>query len=245
VAVRRLRSDLRSFRELVDAQWSDPLRQELRWLGTELGAVRDLDVFIGRLGADATRVGGADDPGVAALISAAREMRAGMHARLTATLRSQRYAELRDRLCRAARAPRFTLAARLHAEEAIGPVIRRRYKRVRDAVNDLPQRPPLRQLHRVRIFAKRLRYASEAAALVAGRDASHLAERAEALQEALGELNDADIACATLRRLRRRPELALPANALLSLELEAAARARAAWPAVWHALSRKEVRAWL
>ena len=245
VAVRRLRSDLRSFRALIDAQWSDALRQELRWLGTELGAVRDLDVFIGRLGADAMRVGGADDPGVAALISAARDMRAGARTRLATALRSQRYAELRQVLRRAARAPRLTLAARLRADEALAPIIRRRYKRVRDAVEGLPQRPPLRQLHRVRILAKRLRYASEAAALVAGEVASSLGKRAEELQDVLGELNDAESACGMLRRLRRRPGFALPANALLSLELEAAAHARAAWPLAWRALSAKQVRAWL
>lgn len=245
VAVRRLRSDLRSFRALIDAQWSDTLRQELRWLGTELGTVRDLDVFIGRLGAGATRVGGAGDPSVAALIRAAREMRAIARVRLATTLRSQRYDELRERLRRAARAPRLTLAARLRADEALGPIIRKRYKRVRDAVKSLPQRPPIRQLHRIRILAKRLRYTSEAAALSAGENATRLAACAEALQDALGELNDADIACRTLRRLRRRPGLALPANALLSLELEAAARARAAWPSAWRALAAKDVRTWL
>ena len=53
VATRRLRSDLRTFEPFVDAQWAADLRAELRWLGSELGAVRDLEVQRDRLRAHA------------------------------------------------------------------------------------------------------------------------------------------------------------------------------------------------
>ncbi len=46
VATRRLRSDLRTFRPVVDTDWSEPLRDELRWLGELLGRVRDADVLL-------------------------------------------------------------------------------------------------------------------------------------------------------------------------------------------------------
>jgi inorganic triphosphatase YgiF len=45
VGARRLRSDLRTFAPLLDAAWMDFLRTELRWLGTEVGVVRDCDVL--------------------------------------------------------------------------------------------------------------------------------------------------------------------------------------------------------
>src|SRR4029450_1017703 len=43
VATRRLRSDLRTFRPLLDEEWSTALRNELRWLARALGDVRDGD----------------------------------------------------------------------------------------------------------------------------------------------------------------------------------------------------------
>ncbi len=49
VATRRLRSDLRTFREQLDAEPRDRLREELDWLGDELGRARDLDVLDDRL----------------------------------------------------------------------------------------------------------------------------------------------------------------------------------------------------
>jgi len=45
VAVRRLRAILRVSRSLFDPKWVDGLRRELKWLGTALGRVRDLDVL--------------------------------------------------------------------------------------------------------------------------------------------------------------------------------------------------------
>ncbi|MET0920825.1 MAG: CHAD domain-containing protein, partial [Acidimicrobiia bacterium] len=45
VATRRLRSDLRTFRSVIDEQWSESLRAELKWLGERLGEVRDADVL--------------------------------------------------------------------------------------------------------------------------------------------------------------------------------------------------------
>ncbi len=49
VATRRLRADLRTFRPVLDREWSEPLRDELRWLGRSLGAVRDADVMLASL----------------------------------------------------------------------------------------------------------------------------------------------------------------------------------------------------
>src|SRR5262249_50034841 len=44
--VRRLRAILRAARSLFDVEQSEALRTELDWLGTALGAVRDLDVLL-------------------------------------------------------------------------------------------------------------------------------------------------------------------------------------------------------
>src|SRR5207302_6077556 len=49
VATRRMRSTLRTFRPLLDATRTEPLRRELHWLAGLLGAVRDGDVMAARL----------------------------------------------------------------------------------------------------------------------------------------------------------------------------------------------------
>lgn len=244
VAVRRLRSDLRTFRELVDARWSGKLRQELRWLGGELGAVRDYDVFLSRLRAAAKRSGAAGDPNIAALIAAARDARSASRAHMVEALRSSRYSRLRSRLELAARSPRLTLAARLNASQAFPKIVKRRKKKIKEAADGLPARPSFAALHRIRILSKRLRYAAEAIEGAAGEQAASLAKSAERLQDVLGELNDAVTACGLLRRMRARQELALAANALLALEIEAVGRARDAWPAVYQKLATTELPSW-
>ena len=52
VGTRRLRSDLRTFREAAGPRMGRTMRAELKWLGAALGDVRDLDVMLERLRAD-------------------------------------------------------------------------------------------------------------------------------------------------------------------------------------------------
>src|SRR5207247_10444712 len=49
VATRRLRSQLRTFRTLLDTEWANALREDLRWLGSGLGSVRDRQVMAQRV----------------------------------------------------------------------------------------------------------------------------------------------------------------------------------------------------
>ena len=45
VATRRVRSDLKTFGDILDPLWRSHLRSELKWLGAVLGELRDLDVL--------------------------------------------------------------------------------------------------------------------------------------------------------------------------------------------------------
>ena len=49
VAARRLRSDLKTFSLLLEPGWVGRVRDELRWVGDALGAVRDTDVLVNTL----------------------------------------------------------------------------------------------------------------------------------------------------------------------------------------------------
>jgi CHAD domain-containing protein len=103
-------------------------------------------------------------------------------------------------------------------------------------------------LHEIRIRAKRVRYAAEAAAPVIGGRAKRFAVAATALQTVLGEHQDAVTAAAWLRERATTTddvELAWVAGLLAAEERAAAAAARAEWTALWDALDRRRLRSWL
>ena len=98
VAVRRMRSVLKSTRALFDEAWLKALRAELRWIGGELAAARDLDVLLASLGKKA----GPDELPVVRLLETERR-RAWKRARKA--LSGERYLKLLDRLTSAVEAP--------------------------------------------------------------------------------------------------------------------------------------------
>ena len=98
-------------------------------------------------------------------------------------------------------------------------------------------RPPSdRELHGIRIAAKRVRYAAEAVEPVAGRPVRLLARRVEGVQTILGEQHDTVVACRALRELTG--ENAFFAGELAALEVLAGVKARARWRAAWRTAKR-------
>jgi CHAD domain-containing protein len=57
VAIRRLRSVLRTARPMLDRAWVDDTRAELDRFGQLLGAIRDLDVLLEHLSVEARELG--------------------------------------------------------------------------------------------------------------------------------------------------------------------------------------------
>jgi len=247
IATRRLRSDLRTLRDYVDERWAQNLRGELRWLGAELGAVRDIEVLRERLAQHAALL---PDAETAAALEAIRRLEADHDAARTDLLRAlrhPRYAQLHRGLHDAATAPRLTSAAQARAVDALPDSVRPMWKRLRRAVGDLGTVPSDAALHEVRIRAKRCRYASELAAPVIGRPARDLGVALARVQDVLGEHQDAVVADAWLAKTA--PECA-PAEAyalgmLAEVERSMAVRARAALPSAWDAANRRRLRAWL
>ncbi len=105
VATRRLRSDLRTFRSMVDHEWAEPLREELRWLGTVLGEARDADVLLARLAGRTEMIPATEAPGVAQVIEALEQRRKEAHSSMIGSINGERYVALLDRLVEAAQAP--------------------------------------------------------------------------------------------------------------------------------------------
>jgi CHAD domain-containing protein len=247
VATRRLRSDLRMLHDFVDARWALSLRAELRWLGAELGAVRDLEVLRGRLTLHAALLPDAEADAARTGIRRLDTNIATARAELLVALRSARYAQVHRALHDAAIDPPLTAAADALAIEALPAAVRPTWRRLRRTVDDLAVVPSDAALHEVRIRAKRLRYAAELAAPVVGRPARDLAAAAARVQDVLGEHQDSVVADAWLAKTAPEcsPAAAYALGMLAEIERGLALRARSALPAAWRAARARSLRAWL
>ena len=248
VATRRLRSHLRTFRTLLDPEWAEQLRAELGWLGAELGAVRDADVLLERLEARIAALDPEDRTAAAPLLDRLLRQQAAAREVLLDGLRSPRYLELLDRLVDAAHRPRVVMRIGASDEDTLRSLVRRPWRQLRDAVDELPDPAPDPALHAIRIRAKRARYATEVVAPAFGRPARDFAKALTNVQDVLGEHQDAVVAGAWLRAnalALTDPRAAYAAGELGAAERAAADASRAAWPDAWRAVARKRLRSWL
>ena len=168
VATRKLRSHLRTFGPLLEPEWLDPLRTELGWLGLALGAVRDREVLLERLRARAQELPEDDRRAAVGLLKILEQEIAGLRKKLMTDLDSERYVDLLERLVAAALDPSTMPDAQLAAVGSLPVIASGPWRRLRSAVRQLPGRPTDPELHRIRILAKRARYAAEAVAPVTG-----------------------------------------------------------------------------
>jgi CHAD domain-containing protein len=246
VATRRLRSTLRSFRKLLEPEWTTRLRDELKWLADLLGAVRDADVLLGRFEGHLEALPEADAEAGRRLLRGLIERREADRGRLLAAMGESRYATLLDDLVAAALAPALLPGADQPAVEVMPALVAKPWRRLRKTVRAAGDDPTDEELHQVRIRAKRARYAAEAVEPVIGKQAERFADAAADLQDVLGDQHDAVVGEAWLRqaaRSARRGE-AVAAGQLVAAERTGAAAARAAWPSAWKALDKKKLRSW-
>ena len=246
VATRRLRSDLRTFAPLLSDAWTADLRDELSWLGAILGAVRDGDVLRARLEGELSALAPDDRPAGRTLIALLESERQQARAAMADALADHRYTQLVGALRIAADAPKFDRDPNQKARPVLAKLVRRAWARLERAVADLDDAPSDEQLHDIRIRAKRVRYAAEAAAPAWGGRARKLAAAATTVQDVLGRFNDAVVTEAWLRTAAaREPDVALVAGILVERQRHAAAACRAEFPAVWKKAAKPKLRTWL
>ena len=245
VATRKLRSHLRTFGPLLDPEWTEPLRSELGWLAMGLGAVRDREVLLERLRERARSLPAPDLRSANSLLHVLEVEIETLRKKLLAELGSLRYVDVLESLVAAAHSPATLPEADQPASTVLPPLAAGPWRRLRSAVRQLPDPPTDPELHRIRILAKRARYAAEAVAPVAGTAATGFARAAAKLQTVLGEHQDSVTAQAWLRGSRISGRRAFVAGELIAMEHIAAEEARAKWPKVWKALDRKQLREWM
>ena len=245
VATRRLRSDLKSLRDLLDPVWVAHVRGDLKWLGAALGEVRDLDVLRKSLNGvpaelDRTLMGQRD----------------AANTRVTLVLEDARYLDLLDRLHAASELVPLAGGdaaelAREKARDALPVIVGANWRKLRRQVRKAGRHPDPGRLHRIRIKAKELRYSSEFAEPFFERPARRMAKAARRLQDQLGEHHDAVAAGDWLRTLAYADDGArLPgAVAFQAGGLAADARRRqdhfeAVWERTWKKLRKPSHTDW-
>lgn len=203
VAIRRLRATLRSFGAVYDPDDRSSFADELRWAGNLLGDVRDLQVLAERFG---TEDAAADPDAHRVIAQAIQRDRAEAWQSVVDSLASARGTALFDTIARWRDDPPFTPKSERPADRARKRVdkadarVARRIARAR-AASDAGSTDARELLHDARKAAKRHRYAVELAQPVLGAKAERTIERRQALQDALGEHQDAVVALAFLQQI--------------------------------------------
>jgi CHAD domain-containing protein len=245
VATRRVRSALRTFRDVIEPEWGRSLRDRSKGVADALGAVRDTEVLRDRLRSRESSLPEGDRKGLDQLVTMLEVTRDEARERLLAAIGDPTYVALLDELVEAAREPRVLEdAAGAPAASELPSALERPWQHLEDAVDEAREDPSDASLHAVRIRAKRARYAAEAVSPVFGKRAEAFAEAAADLQDELGEHQDSVVARAWLRDAAASGGDAFVAGELSAIEAHDAAAIRATWPKAWKALSRKRLRFW-
>jgi CHAD domain-containing protein len=243
VGLRRIRSDLRTFGELVEPTWAEAVRAESGWLAGVLGEVRDRDVLLVGLRAAADRVEPVDRAAVDAVLDRLARERARAQRGLLAALAGRRHQALLERL---AEPVPVADGADRRAADGLPSLAAAAHRKLRRAVARLPEAPDDDALHRVRIRAKRARYAAELAAPIVGRRANRAAKAVGGLQEVLGRHHDHVVAAAWLRHAlptASRPQ-AYAIGLLVADQVAAADACRGGWSSAWSRAERAGRDAW-
>jgi CHAD domain-containing protein len=250
VATRRLRSTLRTYRDLWEPARVSFLRGELKWLAELIGGVRDGQVLTERLsraideaGADAAEVGTRLREHLGAGVEQGR-------AALGAALDSARYLRLLNELDEFD-VPAGGKAADRHVKRRTAKALTKA-----DALLDTAERDYFtghedadEALHEARKAYKQARYAAEVFAPSVGKPAKRLVSRLTALQDVLGAHQDSVVARHLLRDLAGRAHAAgqngFGYGVLHARQEQAGERALDDLPAARRAARRAKLRAWL
>ena len=208
VATRRMRAAIKVFEGALPerAKW---LREELRWLAQVLGEVRDLDVQEERFERWIAKAAEDDVEHLRKILGGLGKRREGARKDMLKALDSVRYERLEtsfaEMLRRGPGAERELAPSGGAAGEPVTKtapdLISARYRKWRKAAKKLAGDSPAEAFHDVRKKGKKLRYALEFVAEVYGGPVKALIKPLKAVQDDLGDHQDAVVAAETLREL--------------------------------------------
>jgi len=193
VATRRLRATLKLYADFLPERASR-FERGLRWVGSSLGEVRDLDVHLERLAREASEGGCGES--LDEIIAALQERRDEARQRMLEMLDSARYERLLSSFAGVLRRGPSPTGSIL---EVAPDLVRRRYKKARKAADSLSEDSPPEDFHDLRKKGRRLRYALEPLQGIYGKPAQRMVEVLKELQDDLGDHQDLVVAVAMLR----------------------------------------------
>ncbi len=225
VATRRARAAARLYAAFFEGKNKRIKRfeRDLRTTGRLLGRVRDMDVALDKLGRYAAEHDGEDDKGFRELRRHWKQTREKAHKSLVDWLDSPGYAMFVKDLGRFCETPGEAVAP-FHPVAGVPPIphqvrhvipskILERYEAIRTfemlferaEANEIEtQVVPVETLHALRIECKYLRYHLEFNSVLLGPEGKQIISTLKALQEELGELNDASVSIQMLEKARKR-----------------------------------------
>jgi CHAD domain-containing protein len=218
VAIRRLRSALSLFRAHLPAD-AQRYKEALRWIAGLLGEVRDLDVQREQLLAWQSSCAFPWAEDLAPVHTWLARQRARAQASLLRGLKTTRYQHFASAFSRFLREGETAAGEAGHApvRQALPRLIRKRHAKLRKLGDALTLNAPPEDYHALRIRCKRLRYALDMVAHLFGHRARTYLARCAALQDLLGELQDAHVVACRARAWATGAKPALPPTAIFAL----------------------------
>jgi inorganic triphosphatase YgiF len=201
IGLRRLRAAISLFPEILGDAQTDKVKKELKWLSGELGPLRELDVFVTRVVTPVKRRH-ARKQGVPGLSNDFEQRRTAALERAQDALRSARYRALALNVAAWLETGEWTKPqddlvrgrGEVSIETLAATQLGRRFKKIRKKGRSLTELDARRR-HKLRIQAKKVRYAAEFfAGVFPGKKATKRREAFLAalrdMQDCLGDLND-------------------------------------------------------
>ena len=247
VASRRLRSALRTLGPLLDADWDSRTRDELKQLSGALGAARDAEVGLALVGEVLDEIG-ADDS-LRELVAEEYAIE-DTHQAAVQVLRNRRWVRLLDALVEGACEPPVRDLASSPLRSVAPKLVGRSWDHFEKKASHLmADTSPAADYHRVRVLAKRARYAVETVAPAYGKPASRFASLVSKVQDALGDHQDCVVATDVLHRMARKPgmgqEHAFVLGQAVQVLIDREASHRERFHELWPELRRKRHRSWI
>jgi inorganic triphosphatase YgiF len=206
-ALRRIRSALRVFRGATGRDLESEIRDDIRWLAGVMGEARDWDVLATATLPPLLEARG-DSAAADTLVADVAARRGAAHEALRTARHSPRHAHLVLALARWLAQARASGPGRGDLHKLAQRALRKRHGKFMDALKRLSHGDPS-QRHRLRIEAKRFRYAVDAfESLYPGKRVKALVRPLRKVQAALGDANDAAVAWRLLASLDPTPALA-------------------------------------
>ncbi|MDT5158750.1 MAG: hypothetical protein QOH51_3107 [Acidobacteriota bacterium] len=221
VASRRLRSALRDFKDFLDGE--DVPKRRIKKVARALGEVRDVDVNIASLLEIRSKADGEEvAAGIEGLLNELSTQRERARKRLESSLSETKLAELRQKFLARLESDSGGVREKRDGGRARGAwkavsfrlvgreIIKARLAELWDLSDSLHHPFDIKPLHRMRIAAKRLRYAMELFTPCWGGKLSSYSREVAELQSALGDLCDCNMWIADIgARLDRQRNVVL------------------------------------